>query len=241
MRIIPVLDLLAGRVVRGVGGRRHEYQPIASCLTPSCQPIDVARAFRDQFSFTECYLADLDAIAGAEPAWAVYRKIQALGLQLLVDAGVRTPKQAEPLAAAGVAVVVGLETVAGPAVLAELAPRFGPEHVVFSLDLKDGRPLGDTGTWNGSDPWSIAQQALTTGVRRLMVLDLARVGGGAGTGTEDLCRRLSAADPDVEIIAGGGVTGVDDLRRLHDCGVRAGLVASALHDGRLRAEDLARS
>src|SRR5579872_5647704 len=47
MRIVPVLDLLGGVVVRGVGGRRREYRPVVSRLTPSCDPLDVARAFAD--------------------------------------------------------------------------------------------------------------------------------------------------------------------------------------------------
>jgi phosphoribosylformimino-5-aminoimidazole carboxamide ribotide isomerase len=86
--------------------------------------------------------------------------------------------------------------------------------------------------------WSIAAQAVGLGVRRLLVLDLARVGGGAGTGTDALCARLAAAYPEVEVSAGGGVRGVANLRRLRDCGLRAALVASALHDGSLTAADL---
>ncbi|HKB34931.1 MAG TPA: HisA/HisF-related TIM barrel protein, partial [Gemmataceae bacterium] len=65
------------------------------------------------------------------------------------------------------------------------------------------------------------------------------VGAGSGTGTEELCRWLAEAYPGVEVAAGGGVHGPDDLRRLRTCGVRAVLVASALHDGRLTRTDLA--
>jgi phosphoribosylformimino-5-aminoimidazole carboxamide ribotide isomerase len=71
------------------------------------------------------------------------------------------------------------------------------------------------------------------GISRLIVLDLARVGGGAGTGTDDLCRHIASTYPQVEVIAGGGVAGPADLGRLASAGVRGVLVASALHDGRL--------
>jgi phosphoribosylformimino-5-aminoimidazole carboxamide ribotide isomerase len=54
-----------------------------------------------------------------------------------------------------------------------------------------------------------------------------------GTGTDELCGRLAATYSEVEVWAGGGVRGLADLRRLQDCGVRAVLVASALHDGTL--------
>jgi phosphoribosylformimino-5-aminoimidazole carboxamide ribotide isomerase len=109
--------------------------------------------------------------------------------------------------------------------------------VVFSLDLRDGAPLGAGAGW-AADAASVAAQAVGLGVRRLLVLDLARVGVGTGTGTDALCARLAAAHPEVEVSAGGGVRGVADLRRLRDCGVRAALVASALHDGALTAADL---
>jgi phosphoribosylformimino-5-aminoimidazole carboxamide ribotide isomerase len=239
MRIVPVIDLRAGVVVRGVGGRRHEYRPVVSRLTPSSRPADVACAFRDHFGLTELYLADLDAIAGAPPALATYEALLGLGFRLWVDAGLRGPETAGPLAAAGVqGLVAGLETLAGPEALAALCRAFG-DRVVFSLDLKGGRPLGDLSVWTGAEPFALAAEAVGLGARRLLVLDLARVGEGGGTGTEDLCRRLSRAYPAVELAAGGGVRGVTDLRRLRDCGVAAALLASALHDGTLGPGDWA--
>ena len=68
MRVVAVLDLMGGKVVRGVGGRRSEYRPVVSRLTTSCDPVAVAEAFRQQLGIDELYLADLDAIAGARPA-----------------------------------------------------------------------------------------------------------------------------------------------------------------------------
>lgn len=239
MRILPVLDVLAGRVVRGIGGRRHEYRPVVSRLTSSCQPVEVARAFRDHFGFHEMYLADLDALSGSQPALDTYATIRALGIRLWVDAGLRTASRAAPLVEAGVErIVFGLETIAGPDVLAEACSRWDRECVVFSLDLRGGQPIGNLSAWEGPSPASIAAQAVAAGVRRLIVLDLARVGGGAGTGTEQLCAGLLAAHPDVEVIAGGGVRDAEDLRRLRRIGVHGVLAASALHDGQITPDGL---
>jgi phosphoribosylformimino-5-aminoimidazole carboxamide ribotide isomerase len=238
MRIIPVLDVKGGLVVRGVGGRRDEYRPVVSRLTDSACPLDVARAFRDHFGLAELYVADLDALGGARPALSMYAALRADGFRLWVDAGIREPADAALLAAAGVeGIIAGLESITGPAVLEQLCRQFTPERILFSLDLKGGQPLGATDRWALS-PWEIARQAIAAGIRRLIVLDLAQVGLGHGTGTEELCRRLVATFPDVEVTAGGGVRGPDDLRGLHACGVKAVLVASALHDGRLRREDV---
>jgi HisA/HisF family protein len=239
MRIIPVLDLKAGQIVHARAGRRQDYQPIVSSLTRSAQPVEVAQAFRDQFRLTELYVADLDAIAGAPPALATYGALRSLGFRLWVDAGVRDVATAIRLHQAGMdRIVVGLETVAGPAALADICRRIGAERIVFSLDLKEGLPLGDRGRWRQLDAWSIAREAIAIGVRQIIVLDLARVGGQSGIGTESLCKRLAAEHPDVEIAAGGGIRNRTDLQSLQACGVRTALVASALHDGRLRPADL---
>jgi phosphoribosylformimino-5-aminoimidazole carboxamide ribotide isomerase len=230
MRLIPVLDVMNGVVVRGVGGRRAEYRPIVSQLTTSTEPVAVARALVETCHPNELYLADLDAIAGSPPAVDVYRAIRVVGARLWVDAGVRNADEARVVADAGCDVVGGLETVTSPEVLGEIVAAVGANRVMFSLDLRDGAPLRD---WGGHAPLSVAATALRIGITRIIVLDLARVGGAGGTGTEELCREIVSAYPHVEVIAGGGVSGPDDLKRLESCGVRGVLVASALHDGRI--------
>jgi phosphoribosylformimino-5-aminoimidazole carboxamide ribotide isomerase len=84
----------------------------------------------------------------------------------------------------------------------------------------------------------IANEAVKAGVRRLIVLDLAQVGVGEGVGTESLCRRLHERHPQLEIVAGGGVRDMADLRSLAAAGCSGALVASALHDGRLARSDV---
>ena len=234
MKVVPVLDVQNGRVVRGIGGRRHEYRP----LTPHCHPVAVAGAFRDRFGLTELYVADLDAIAGAPPCLPIYTELRGQGFTIWVDAGVRVTEVADALFTAGIDVaVVGLETVAGPTVLRELC-NVHAERIVFSLDLRDGVPLGDLTPWRHADARSIANQAIDFGVRHLLLLDLARVGMNTGTGTELLTTELIAAYPQIEFSTGGGIRGLEDLRRLKSIGLSAVLVASALHDGRIRREDI---
>lgn len=238
-RVIPVLDLQNGQVVRGVGGRRHDYQPLRSQLTASSEPVEVAQAFRSHFGLTEIYLADLNAIAGSPPAWPAYTALHDLGFQLWVDAGVRDAAAIAPLAYAGIkAIVLGLETIAGPHVLSEACAALGSARVVFSLDLKGGVPLGDLSAWNNTDALAIAAQAIERGVRRLLLLDLARVGSNQGIGTERLCAELVTNYPEVEIATGGGVRDANDLKQLREIGVHAVLVASALHAGRIRRNEL---
>jgi HisA/HisF family protein len=245
MRVIPVLDVMHGEVVRGVGGRRDEYRPIISQLTRSSRPLEVANALASHFGCSEFYVADLDAILGGELDWPLYAALRAQGFRLWVDAGIRRMERTGQLADVGIdRIVVGLETVVGPAELAKMMQAFG-ERIVFSLDLRQGEPLGDHNAWRAEgvappvDAASIADRAVRLGVRHLLVLDLAHVGCDSGTGTRDLCAYLCARYPDVTISAGGGVRHRGDLEELRNCGVQAALVASALHDGRLTRADLA--
>jgi phosphoribosylformimino-5-aminoimidazole carboxamide ribotide isomerase len=237
MQILPVLDIQQGTVVRGVGGRRHEYKPIVSKWTQSSEPLALAEALHQAYGFRSFYLADLDAIAGQPPSWSIYAQLLLRGFMLAVDAGVREAADGRRLLEAGVDCVVGLETIAGPDNLRVLLDSAGRERTIFSLDLKEDQPLGNLAEWQAADGWTIVEQSMEMGVGRLIVLDLARVGGGEGVGTVDLCRRVKKAYPNVELIAGGGVRGLEDLRRLEACGVDRALVASALHDGRLGPEE----
>lgn len=243
MRIIPVLDVKGGRAVLARGGDRAHYAPVRSLLHEGSDPVEIALAYRDVLGLRVVYLADLDAIGGAAPALPLFGAIAALGMGLWVDAGARTADEAGPPLASGAEVVVaGLETLGGPEVLEEIVRRFGPERVAFSLDLRAGRPMVPTpATWGTDEPRDLAGLAIAAGVRRLILLDLARVGTGAGVGTEPLLEAIHADHPGVEVVVGGGVAGPGDLRRLEDAGASAALVGSALHDGRIGADDWLRN
>jgi phosphoribosylformimino-5-aminoimidazole carboxamide ribotide isomerase len=244
MRVLPVIDLMRGEVVRGIAGRREEYRAIQSILATDAQPRTVGRALVE-VGFHEIYLADLDAIAGAEPAWSTYAALMSIGLSLAVDAGLSTAEGAHSISQftsdgrqlSGV--VAGLESVAGPGELAALRAMVGPERLIFSLDMKAGQPLAGNHAWAGLTSAQIADIAVRAGVRRMIVLDLAAVGMGAGAGTEPLLRTLRCRHPELELIAGGGVRGWHDLRSLAAAGCDPALVASALHDGRLPAAECA--
>jgi phosphoribosylformimino-5-aminoimidazole carboxamide ribotide isomerase len=251
MRVIPVLDLLGGQVVRGLAGHRELYRPIVSNISPTARPADVARAFFDQFGLDTTYVADLDAISCRSPNAPLfveaYHRIVETGLRLWLDAGIGTPAAARTIrerlfaAALDLEFVVGLESLAPERELTEIASTLGRQRTIFSLDLKRGQPLTQVPRWAAADPVEIAYGVLAAGISRMIVLDLSDVGMQAGTGTLSLCRRIRQMSSGVELVAGGGVRGLDDLKALADCGCDAALVASALHDGRLSREDIERA
>jgi phosphoribosylformimino-5-aminoimidazole carboxamide ribotide isomerase len=239
-RVIPVLDLKDGHVVHGIAGRRHEYQPIQSRLTTSTAPIDVASAIRDHYGLNEIYLADLNAIAGAAPAFPLFAELNAAGFQLWVDAGIYNSEQADNLLQAGVqTIVLGLETLEGPDTLAKICANHS-NRVIFSLDMNQGMPVGNRKAWGNGDAWTIAQTAWESGARRILLLDLSRVGVNQGIGTDELATRLLARYPGLDLTVGGGIRQCDDLLHVKNLGVSAALVATTLHNGAIQPDDLAR-
>jgi len=246
MRVIPVIDLKGGSVVRGIAGQRSRYRPVVSVLAADARPSTVAAAFANTLGLAEAYVADLDAIAGQEPDWAAYEQIAAAGLRLWVDAGIGEVGRARQLAqwsvtsAPSAGLVVGSESVQDSAQLPQIQAALPAGRSMFSLDLHHGQPLSRSAAWQTAAPRQIADDAVSAGFSRVLVLDLASVGVHEGPASARLCRTLREAYPPVELWTGGGVRGVADLRCVADSGCDAVLVASALHDGRLTAADLAR-
>ncbi|AMV36861.1 HisA/HisF-related TIM barrel protein [Planctomyces sp. SH-PL62] len=241
-QVIPVLDVLGGQAVHAVGGDRARYRPLRSILHPSPGLRELARAFRDSLGLATVYLADLDAITSGEGDPTRNAEIVDLGLGLWLDAGVRDERDVAPLLALDrVRVVAGLETLRGPDALANLLDACGPDRLIVSLDLRDGRPITPRReAWPEDDATALGLRILDMGVGRLILLDLSRVGRGSGMGTERLLDSLLRSHPHAEITVGGGVSRIEDLDECRDRGASAVLVGSALHDGRIDRRALER-
>jgi len=245
VRIVPVIDLKANQVVRGVAGRRHEYRPVQSVLTASAAPGEVAAALLDVVGGSELYLADLESIAGEAVNLPAMREVAAAGARLWLDAGLQTADQAERLFDLGLKqgflgqLVVALESIESIAELERISRNLPQDRLRLSVDLMNGRPLTKIAAWESAAPLEIAAAAVELGIDRFIVLDLADVGVGRGIQTLELCRQLQQTYPSAEIAAGGGVRSLADLRTLADAGCEAALVASALHSGAIGREELA--
>jgi phosphoribosylformimino-5-aminoimidazole carboxamide ribotide isomerase len=231
MRIIPVLDLRRGRAVHGVGGDRARYEPVESpILSTRGDALALAQAYARVLATRELYVADLDAIAGHEPQYAVHRALSRTS-RCWIDAGVATEEQACALIDVGAdRVVVGLETLPDFRALRVIVARLGADRVVFSLDLRDGRPLTSIDVLRELSPCELARRARDAGAETVLALDVARV-GRAGGADESLMRELRAALSGVDLIAGGGVRDRADLDRLAAAGANGALVATAVHRG----------
>ncbi len=239
MRIIPVLDLMGGRVVQGVQGTRTRYQPVRSVLTPSSDPLPVAQALRAGTDCDTFYIADLDAIERtADHRSTILTLVEGLSAGLWLDAGVSDAEAVQGWLDTGVArVVIGSETLESVASLEVIGARYSREQLVFSLDVQRGQVLSRCAELRASPPLSLLEHLAAADWQQVILLTLDRVGTGGGPDWR-LLESARRAFPDLSLIAGGGVRSIEDLHRLSQMGLSGVLLASALHRGWLNRHDL---
>ena len=117
MQIIPVLDLKDRTVVRARMGRRDAYRPLETPLSPTSDPVDVARGLLSIYAFKTIYIADLDAIEGrGNNDDALARLGDAFpGVALWVDNGIADgPRARDWLASRTGSLVLGSESQRDP-------------------------------------------------------------------------------------------------------------------------------
>jgi phosphoribosylformimino-5-aminoimidazole carboxamide ribotide isomerase len=237
MKVIPVLDILNGKVVHAIKGKRSDYQPIKSSFTSSAEPLEVARAFRNT-GFRDLYIADLDAIIDCSTNFQVLKQIiDSTGLKLMVDAGITNLDRAQKLLASGVSkLIVGTETLTEKSFVSKAIQLFGKDRVVVSIDLKDGKVLVKPGFDGCTEALGLLREFVEMGVSNFIILDLTKVGSSEGINS-DLLKQIHETLK-LEIYVGGGARNIKDLIDLKNLGVSGVLVATALHNGKITVQQL---
>lgn len=228
MRIIPVLDLKGGQVVRAAQGRRDEYRPIITPLSATSDPVEVATGLRALYPFGTFYCADLDAIEGRAANAAAIAKLKAMPdpPDLWIDAGLSTRNVLdEALADASIFPVLGTETQLDDQLMSALREH---PRLILSLDFFAGGYRGPTSILENPGLWP----------QTVIVMTLARVGAATGPDFERL-QEIKRRAGNRTIVAAGGIRNERDLHALSAMGVKAALLATSLHDGTLTAVQLA--
>ncbi len=246
--IVPVLDLMIGQVVWAKGGDRGCYVPVHSQLTPSADPLDVAKAIYNQTGCDCLYLANIDSFAGGTPISDVYTELTDAGFSLWIDAdwmnSLSSDERVDQILSLaqhpGIRLVFSTETLSSwdEFSVIEGLVKSGLKPI-FSLDLQDGKVIAKTEELAGATPLEMVTRAWQVGVRDLIVLDLRNVGTGGGGTTEELVREIIHELPDARIVSGGGIRDREDAQKLLTAGCQNVLAASAIHDCRFTPDDVA--
>lgn len=236
-RVIPCLDVAAGRVVKGVNFEN---------LRDMGDPVELARLYyaqgADEITF-------LDVTATVDERATTYdvvrRTAEEVFIPLTVGGGVRTSDDVARLLAVGADKVgVNSAAIGRPELISEIADRFGAQVLVLSLDVKraDTTPSGFVVTTHGGrtqtslDALGWAREAIERGAGELLVNSIDADGTKDGFDLElvALMRELSS----VPVIASGGAGMAAHFAPAIRAGADAVLAASVFHSGQLSVGDV---
>ena len=237
MKIIPVIDVLNGIAVHGIRGERQQYKPLKSLLCSSFKPTDIAYAFK-LLGFDSLYLADLDAIIRNTVNYDMYQQItEKTSLNLMIDAGISNIKRTQKVLETGTSkIIIGSETLKSLDFVEKCVNTFGEDKILVSVDQKGGKLLGTTQTITSLDPVSFAKKLEGLGVRKIILLELDRVGSENGTNLTLIRNVLEKTE--LKLIVGGGIRNMQEIQELSSLGVSGALIATVLNNGKVAVEDL---
>lgn len=225
MKIIPVIDLKDGVVVHARQGNREHYQPINTELCKSPDIFQVIEAFLGIYAFDTFYIADLNAITDQSDHRHLIKDVlnRFPHITFWIDRGYQKhdPCMQHP---GNTLPVLGSESYRNETIPEIKAYK---NNFILSLDYSSSDALGATSLFSDPTFWP----------ENIIIMTLDRVGSGHGPDLEKLtefCRRY----PDKNFIAAGGIRNKQDLIALSGAGIHQALVASALHSGTIKAEDI---
>ncbi|HET7677037.1 MAG TPA: 1-(5-phosphoribosyl)-5-[(5-phosphoribosylamino)methylideneamino] imidazole-4-carboxamide isomerase [Candidatus Limnocylindrales bacterium] len=229
--ILPAIDLRAGRVVRLVEGdfereTVYEGEPAAAAAAFAAAgarwlhvvDLDGARAGRP---------CQLDQVAAIVSAAAGRASCQVAG-------GLRSAEDVAAALGRGAArVVLGTAALRAPELVARLVERHGAERIAVAIDVRDRRARGDAWHPDERDPPAVdvLHAMADAGVETFAVTAIERDGRLAGPDLTLLAHLVGLGRG--RILASGGISSLDDLRRVVEAGCAGAIIGRAVHEGRL--------
>ncbi|GAA0554598.1 imidazole glycerol phosphate synthase subunit HisF [Actinomadura livida] len=237
VRVIPCLDVDAGRVVKGVNFQN---------LRDAGDPVELARRYdaegADELTFLDITASSADRSTTYD---VVRRTAEQVFIPLTVGGGVRTVEDVDRLLRAGAdKVSINTAAIARPEFLREAAHRFGSQCVVLSVDARraGGTSSGFEVTTHGGrqgtgiDAIEWARRGQELGVGEILLNSMDADGTKAGFDLEMLRRVRETVT--VPVIASGGAGAVEHFAPAVEAGADAVLAASVFHFGELKIREV---
>lgn len=227
MRLYPAIDMIDGQCVRLIQGDYNRK------TTFSEDPLKVALRWQNEGG-KFIHLVDLDgARKGGMPNFDVISKIAGtLDIPIEVGGGIRDMEAVERYLTHGVnRVIIGTSALKNPQFLKEAVHAYG-HRIVVGIDAKDG--MVAVSGWeevSHTSALSLAKAVEQMGVSTIIYTDIATDGMLQGP---NLAAMKEMSDyVSIDVVASGGVTAVDDLRRLSATGVEGAIIGKALYTGHI--------
>ena len=236
VRIIPCLDVDAGRVVKGVNFKN---------LTDAGDPVEMAKLYSAEGA-DEITFLDISASVNNTPTTlkVVGKTAEQVFIPLTVGGGVRAVEDVDKLLRAGAdKISVNTAAIKRPEVIAEIAQRFGQQVLVLSVDArrsntKSGFEVTTHGGKNstGIDAIEWVKQSSQLGIGEVLLNSMDADGTKAGFDLEMI--KAVRAVTNVPIIASGGAGKLEDFEAALVAGANALLAASVFHFGTFKILDV---
>ena len=229
MIIIPAIDIIQGKCVRLTKG---DY---AQKIVYNDNPVEVAKQFEGA-GIKRLHIVDLDgAKAGSIVNLKVLENVAA-ATDLVIDfgGGVKTIQDVSNIFNAGAAMVtIGSLAVKQPALLEEWLMEFGTDQFLIGADVLDGK-IKISG-WledGGILIFDFIGKMLSLGVTNIFCTDIAKDGVMEGPSV-DLYKNILEQHPEINLIASGGVSKIDDILVLDALGCTGAIVGKAIYEGKV--------
>lgn len=224
MIVIPAIDIIDGKAVRLTKGDYDREE----VMDPD--PVARARGFMEAGA-SEIHLVDLDGAKAGKPVnQDLIKEICSIsGMASEIGGGIRNYQFAEAYLKVADAVVIGTAAIRNPELPVELAKEYGSERVIVGLDARDGK-IALSGWEEDTEikVEEVIEDFIGKGLKRFIYTDIDKDGMLAGPNFKYIEKLL---DYGVEITASGGITTLDDLKKLDSIGVKRSIVGKAIYKG----------
>ncbi len=234
MNIIPAIDIINGHAVRLTKGD-YTTQKVYSN-----NPVELAIMFEDA-GFRRLHVVDLDgARIGKIQNISVLEKI-AKATTMVIDfgGGVKNILDVETVFNAGAEIVtVGSMAVKQPALLEEFLMEFGPDKFLAGADVLD--EIVKVSGWqedSGLDIFNFVGTLISLGARNIFCTDIAKDGMMQGPSI-GLYKKIISLHPEINLIASGGVSSINDVIALEEIGCAGIIIGKALYENLVSLEEL---
>ena len=227
MELFPAIDLIGGCAVRLAKGDYTQK------TVYSDNPAEVAKSFAAAGA-KYLHVVDLEGAkdGGTPNLETIQNIVENGGLLVEVGGGIRSEEVIQKYLDAGVfRVILGTAAVQNPAFLEEMVQKYG-EKIAVGVDIKDGMVAIKGWTEVSAEScFDFCEKLQKIGVKTIICTDISKDGLLSGTNLE-LYKELSEKFS-VDIVASGGVTTLDDVKKLADMGMYGAILGKALYTGNI--------
>jgi len=231
LHLIPVIDVLRGKVVHARQGRRAEYAPVESNLCHGSDPHTIMAGLLKLHPFRTVYFADLDAIQNQGSNQETFARLRERhpAIEFWIDSAIANETALKRSVVAGLGrAVIGSESLQQADFMQVARDLCHDNELILSLDFRGEAFIG---------PKPLLDYPERYWPQRVLAMNLERVGSAKGPDFE-LIVNLAQRVPGCRVYAAGGVRSMEDLEHVAACGAAGALIASALHDGRIGPSEL---